>query len=80
MDFLEFVLKVKRVAQVSLHRYVVRLTFTENLSQYRKGGLKMPLNVRRLFASLFLVVLSFIIINAQTTADTTAEVLWKRLV
>jgi hypothetical protein len=32
MDFLEFVLKVKRVAQVSLHRYVVRLTFTENLS------------------------------------------------
>jgi protein TonB len=80
MDFLEFVLKVKRVAQVSLHRYVVRLTFTENLSQYRKGGLKMPLNVRRLFASLFLVVLSFIIVNAQTTtAPTSGEIMRGRI-
>ena len=30
----------------------------------------MPLNVRRLFASLFLVVFSFIIINAQGTQTT----------
>lgn len=39
----------------------------------------MPLNVRRLFASLFLVVLSFIIINAQTTAPTSGEIMRGRI-
>jgi len=39
----------------------------------------MPLNVRRLFASLFLVVLSFIIIDAQTTAPTSGEIMRGRI-
>ena len=40
----------------------------------------MPLNVRRLFASLFLVVFSFIIINAQTTtAPTSGEIMRGRI-
>ncbi|HVE57224.1 MAG TPA: TonB family protein [Pyrinomonadaceae bacterium] len=40
----------------------------------------MPLNVRRLFASLFLVVLSFFIINAQTTtAPTSGEIMRGRI-
>ncbi len=61
---------------MSLHRYVVRLTFTENLS-HKLGGLKMPLNVRRLFASAFLVVFSFFIINAQ--APTSGDVMRGRI-
>lgn len=39
----------------------------------------MPLNVRRLFASLFLVVFSFIIINAQQTAPTSGDVMRGRI-
>lgn len=39
----------------------------------------MPLNVRRLFASLFLVVFGFIIINAQQTAPTSGEVMRGRI-
>jgi TonB family protein len=42
----------------------------------------MPLNVRRLFASLFLVVFGFIILNAQTnptTAPTSGEVMRGRI-
>jgi protein TonB len=54
------------------------LTFTENLSQ-KQGGLKMPLSVRRLFASFFLVVFSFIIINAQQTAPTSGDVMRGRI-
>ena len=38
----------------------------------------MPLNVRRLFASIFLVVFSFIILNAQTT-PTSGEVMRGRI-
>jgi periplasmic protein TonB len=53
------------------------LTFTENLSQ-KQGGLKMPLNVRRLFASFFLVVFSFFIINAQT-APTSGDIMRGRI-
>jgi protein TonB len=39
----------------------------------------MPLNVRRLFASFFLVVFSFIIINAQQTAPTSGDVMRGRI-
>jgi TonB family protein len=39
----------------------------------------MPLNVRRLFASLILVVFSFIILNAQTVAPTSGEVMRGRI-
>lgn len=39
----------------------------------------MPLNVRRLFASVFLVVFSFFIINAQTNAPTSGEVMRARI-
>lgn len=39
----------------------------------------MPLNVRRLFASFFLVVFSFIIIDAQQTAPTSGDVMRGRI-
>lgn len=52
------------VAEVSLS-FVVRLTFTENFNPI--GGEKMPLNVRRFYTSVFLVLAGFILFAVAQT-------------
>src|SRR5215203_3902947 len=64
MIFWNSILRKQQVAKVSLHRICSSLDLYGKFKS-KTGGLKMPLNVRRLFASIFLVVFSFIIVNAQ---------------